>query len=196
MIRINKNADTAIIVIHEIYGINEHMKNVCQSLATYNFDVICPDLLESEITFNYHQEEIAYHNFMENIGFSKALHKMKTLLLEIKDDYQQVFIVGFSIGATIAWLCSEENGIDGVVGYYGSRIRDYTALSPKCPVMLFFPQEEKSFNVEELISALAHENIEIHKYAGEHGFADPYSLKYNQASAEKAFEELLKFLAN
>lgn len=53
-------------------------------------------------------------------------------------------------------------------------------------------QEEKSFNVDELISTL--ENIEIHKFKGKHGFSDPYSLQYNEESAQKAFSEMVNFL--
>jgi dienelactone hydrolase len=39
MISIQKGSDTAIIVVHEIYGINQHMKYVCQSLSEFDFDV-------------------------------------------------------------------------------------------------------------------------------------------------------------
>lgn len=58
---------------------------------------------------------------------------------------------GFSVRATIAWLCSAEKLIDGMVGYYGSRIRHYTEILPQ---MLFYLEKEHSFNVDELISNL------------------------------------------
>lgn len=193
MISIHKKSDTVIIVVHEIYGINQHMKNICKSLSEHDFDVICPNLLERETPFDYSQEEIAYRNFMENVGFTNASHKIKSLLLDIKDKYKKVFIIGFSVGATIAWLCSEEKFIDGIVGYYGSRIRNYIEMSPQCPTMLFFPQEEQSFNVDELIPTLDKKNIEIYKFKGEHGFSDSYSPKYNVESAQKTFKEMVNF---
>lgn len=180
--------------MHEIYGINQHIKDVCQSLSNYDFDVICPDLLEREKPFDYSQEEVAYHNFMDNVGFIHASDKIKTLLLDIKDEYQKLFVVGFSVGATIAWMCSEQNRVDGIVGYYGSRIRSYLEISPKCPAMLFFPQEEESFNVDDLILALGEKNIQIHKLIGQHGFGDPYSFKFNIQSSKKAFDEMVNFL--
>ncbi|WP_332635081.1 dienelactone hydrolase family protein, partial [Halalkalibacter flavus] len=150
MLKINKKSDKLIIVVHEIYGINQHMVDLCELLTEQNFDVICPNLLEQEIPFDYSQEVKAYHNFMDNVGFANGLHKVKNILLDFKDRYSKIFIIGFSVGATVAWLCSEEECVDGIVGYYGSRIRDCVNIYPKCPVVLFFPKVEKSFNVDEL----------------------------------------------
>ncbi|WP_144555986.1 dienelactone hydrolase family protein [Bacillus sp. X1(2014)] len=196
MHQIQKKSDTLIIVIHEIYGINQHMLSFCDLLSKQNFNVICPNLLEREIPFDYTQEEDAYRNFMVNVGFAYALHKIKNILSDVKDEYEKIFIIGFSVGATIAWLCSDQDCVDGIVGYYGSRIRNYMELTPQCPTILFFPQEEQSFNVDELILDLEKMNIEIHKFNGKHGFSDPYSSEYNEKLAQKAFSEMMKFFKN
>lgn len=58
--------------------------------------------------------------------------------------------------------------------------------------LLFFPEGEKS-NVDELISALDKQNIDIHICKGEHGFNDPYSPIYNVESAQNTFKETLDF---
>jgi dienelactone hydrolase len=193
MLHIQKDSDTVIIVIHEIYGLNEHMQGFCESLSNQGFDVICPNLLDREAPFDYSQEDAAYRHFMENVGFTGALHKIKDILSDVKDEYQKIFILGFSAGATVAWLCSEDECVDGMVGYYGSRIRNYVELTPQCPTLLFFPQEESAFNVDELISALEIKNIEVQKFNGKHGFSDPYSSKYHVESAQNAFSKMMKF---
>lgn len=196
MFKIHKESNEVIIVIHEIYGINKHMTDFCEVLSEQNFDVICPNLLEHELPFDYFQEEEAYLNFMNNVGFTNGFNKIKNILFDIKDEYSKIFIIGFSAGATISWLCSELEYVDGIVGYYGSRIRDYVNISPKCPTLLFFPQAEKSFNVHKLISSLDKQGINVHLCRGEHGFSDPYSHKYNEESDQYTFRELLKFLRN
>ncbi|MGE7758476.1 dienelactone hydrolase family protein [Peribacillus sp. NPDC097895] len=188
-----KRSHTVIIVIHEIYGINQHIQGFCELLSKQNFDVICPNLLAQETPFDYSQEEAAYHYFMKNIGFSGALQKIKDIISDVKDEYQKIFIIGFSVGATVAWLCSEEGSVNGIVGYYGSRIRNYVELEPQCPTLLFFPEEEQSFNVDELISTLKIKHIDIHKFNGKHGFSDPYTLKYNVESAQRAFSTMMNF---
>ncbi len=190
------NSDTIIIVIHEIYGINQHMKDVCDSFNKQGFDVICPNLLNEEIAFEYSQEDIAYRNFINNIGFTNALEIINELLLKVKGKYNKIFIVGYSVGATIAWLCSNKDFINGVVGYYGSRIRDYLDVVPLCPTMLFFPQEEQAFNVSELITSLEAKNIMTCKCNGLHGFSDPYSINYNEKSAQNAYSAMMDFLMN
>ncbi|MCM2980083.1 dienelactone hydrolase family protein [Niallia circulans] len=194
MLQILRKSDNLIIVIHEIYGINQHIKNFCDILSKQDFDVICPNLFEREQSFDYSEEIIAYHNFMETVGFSDAADKIKNLLAGVKNKYQKIYIIGFSVGATIAWLCSEEDCLDGVVGYYGSRIRNFTKIVPLCPIILFFPQVEQSFSVDELILNLDKKNIEVHKYFGHHGFSDPYSIKFNEKSSQQAFNEMLNFL--
>lgn len=194
MLQLLNKSGNLVIVLHEIYGINQHMESFCHLLSKQDFDVICPNLLERDHPFDYSEEKTAYHNFMENVGISEAVHKIKNLLIDIKNDYQKIFIIGFSVGATVAWLCSEEDGLDGVVAYYGSRIRNYEQIVPLCPTILFFPQEEQSFNVDELISILDKKNVEIHKFNGQHGFSDPFSPKFNEKSSKNANNEMLNFL--
>ncbi|MBE3649758.1 dienelactone hydrolase family protein [Paenibacillus polymyxa] len=193
MISIDKKSDTLIVVLHEIYGINQHIQNYCSLLSDENYDVICPNLIGKETPFDYSQEEAAYAHFIKNIGFERASYHIESLLLSIQARYKKVFIVGFSIGATIAWLCSKEKYVDGIVGYYGSRIRNYLEITPHCPTLLFFPQEEISFNVDELISALDNHNIRVHKFSGQHGFSDPYSPRYHVHSAQQSFIEMVEF---
>lgn len=195
MISIQGISNKLIVVVHEIYGVNQHMNSICHSLSERGFDVICPNLLEREEPFDYSSEEIAYHYFMENIGFIHATNKIKHVLHGRKEQYEKVFIVGFSVGATIAWLCSEENDIDGIVGYYGSRIRNYLQMEPVCSTMLFFPESEKSFNVNELIPCLAKKNVLIHKISGDHGFSDPFHSNYHVMSAQETFGIMVDFLS-
>jgi dienelactone hydrolase len=195
MISIQKRSDTAIIVLHEIYGVNQHMQYICKLLSEYDFDVFCPNLLKQEMAFDYSEEEKAYRNFMEDLGFEDTLVKIKNLLLGIREKYKNVYLIGFSVGATVAWLCSEEKLVDGIIGYYGSRIRNYMELSPQCPTLLIFPDEEKSFKVNELVAVLdGKQNVEVHQFSGQHGFSDPFSSKYNEQSAKKAFMEMLNYI--
>ncbi|MFE4710229.1 dienelactone hydrolase family protein [Paenibacillus sp. NPDC056722] len=191
------NSDTAVVVVHEIYGINEHMTNTCQVLSEQLLvDVYCPDLLNVERSFRYDEEKLAYGHFVHNVGFEKAFSQVESLIRQIREQYQAVLVLGFSVGATTAWLCTEEEGLcDGVIGYYGSRIRDYTDIDPTCPVLLFFPQEEQSFNVEELSSTLRMKNhVRVEVLGPKHGFSDPGSSHYCQESALKANNEMIEFI--
>lgn len=196
MLHIKCNSDTAIVVLHEIYGINHHMKGICEMLAKQKVDVFCPNLLLPSQTFSLSEEAAAYSNFKQNIGFSSAQQQIENLLPEILKDYKYRFIVGYSIGATLAWLCSQRPGFyHGVVGFYGSRIRDYTEVIPKCPVLLFFPQKEQSFDINSLIPILsAKAETRIVQVDAEHGFTNPCSSKYCSAVSNETIREAIEFI--
>ncbi|PID15665.1 hypothetical protein CSV63_07770 [Sporosarcina sp. P34] len=196
MSQTKSTSETCIIVLHEIYGINQFMNDICVSLSEKDFDVICPNLLTQETPFDYSQEEVAYENFMQHDSFENNARKVKELVVEMKDQYAKVFILGFSVGATIAWLCSEEKCVDGMVGYYGSRIRDYAGMNPACPTLLYFPNTEKSFNVNEMVVKLEKPNVEVYLYDGQHGFSDPYAFAYNEELAHITFKQTIDFFRN
>lgn len=181
------NSNYAIIVLHEIYGINQHIQKVCEKFSMKGYDVICPNLIGLPRYFSYDSQEEAYQHFMNNIGFDSAVQQVKQTIVKAKERYRSVYLLGYSIGATIAWLCSSEKDMcDGIIGYYGSRIRDYKNITPKCPALLIFPTEENSFNVEQLVSFLEKRNINVYMLNGKHGFSDPFFKNYCAQSFEKA----------
>ncbi len=185
--------EKCMIILHEIYGVNEHIQDVCEQFRMKGFDVVCPNLLNQESPFHYTEEEKAYQNFVENIGFDLAFDKVKNLVHTMKNNYEKVFILGFSVGATIAWRCSVL-GVDGVIGYYGSRIRDYLGIVPNCPTLLFFSTNEKSFHIETILSKLRESTVEIQICHAAHGFTDPSSLNYDAALTKSTMGKVLMFL--
>ena len=195
------NSDTLIVVLHEIYGINDHIAGVCKGLTDVGYDVICPDLLDDKPAFDYDREEDAYLYFMNFVGLDLSMKRITFLLRQEENAYRQIFLLGYSVGATIAWLCSGDptkdsclsqycscfKNLSGVIGFYGSRIREYPSLTPRCPVLLLFPEKETSFDPYDLCEELSKkETVEVHILEGNHGFADPYAPKYNEASARQA----------
>ena len=196
MLNIMHGKESVIIVLHEIYGINPHMQWICKQYLGAGFDVLCPNFVKSGDYFAYCREEEAYQYFVKHIGFSSMANEVNTMLMKARTDYEHVFLLGFSVGATAAWICSEtENAADGVICYYGSRIRDYQNITPKCPILLILAKEEKSVNVSELASALGQKQfVSVHMINGKHGFSDPFSKHYNVQSQQIAQNLVDKFL--
>lgn len=89
--------------------------------------------------------------------------------------------LGFSVGATALWLCLAEAGLASylparAVLYYGSRIRQYTHLTPACPTRLVFAENEASFNPAELAARLRAQGLDAVVIPGSsHGFMNPLS---------------------
>jgi len=209
MLAFQKNSETLIVVLHEIYGINEHITQVCQELAEEGYDVICPDLLDGKPYFDYAREEEAYLYFMNYVGFESAAKRVTFLLRQEELKYKRIVLLGFSAGATIAWLCGVDSvktdegfyyggslvKCSGLICYYGSRIRDYTDVTLQCPALLFYPEEEPSFSPQELQAELEKlDRAEVHILSGRHGFADPYSPHYHEVSAREAKKIMKEFM--
>lgn len=189
------NSDTMIVLVHEIYGVNRHMEYVQTRLSAHHFVVACPNLLDQSGTFDYAEESIAYRNFMQ-LGFVSAANRLKSVLRELRPLYRNVYVVGYSVGATTGWLCSGEEGLmDGFVGFYGSRIRDYLSVTPQCPALLFFPTEEIAFDVDDLVNQLRQQKYAVSQFDGKHGFADPDNANYSPEADRQSFNELLRFIS-
>lgn len=178
---LKQNSSQCVILLHEIYSINSHMNYYAKAFYEKGFDVYVPNLLHRTIAFAYAEEELAYKNFMENIGFEKAKNEVNVLIVDLSKKYAHIRLIGFSVGATIAWLCSEHPSVHKVVGFYGSRIRQYTDVIPNAETILIFGEQEKSFNPVDLkIRLAAYPNVLINIVEAAHGFADPYSSKYDE----------------
>lgn len=188
-------SDRAVIILHEIYGINSHIKSECSKYFERGFDIICPNFLTDREKFEYSEEKEAYTNFVNSIGFEKMSQEIEKIVEMNRKKYNKIFLIGFSVGATAAWLCSSKVRIDGVLCFYGSRIRDYLEFEPKSETVLIYPEKEESFSVKELIEKTAeYVNVRSYILEGNHGFADKYSMKYNKKSAEESEKIVMEFL--
>lgn len=81
MIKIIKNNRKAIVILHEIYGTNRFIEDVCAEYHMLEFDVFCPDMLRQKCFF-YSEASEAYHYFINEIGFDfyKEIEQLVELL--------------------------------------------------------------------------------------------------------------------
>ena len=187
----------ALVAVHEIYGVNDHMHHVIDHLTTSHIDVFCPNLLQLQNVFHYSDEEKAYQHFMNHIGFDNGKEQIEEFITCLSNSYTHIGLIGFSVGATTSWLCNNNPRIDFIIGCYGSRIRDYVHIKPTCATLLIFPEQEASFSVSSLIQTLQQQNnplLEINQLHGEHGFLNPYTEKYNEHSTKQAYNLIDSFL--
>ena len=184
MQKYKKNNEAAIIILHEIYGINRFMEEMCKYYRAADFDVFCPSMVKQR-SFLYEDSSAAYKYFVKEVGFD-SYQKIEAQIKCLKNSYKKVFVLGFSVGATMAWRCSETSLADGIICCYGSRIRDYLLVKPCCPVLLIFAGYD-SFNVAEVIGKLKEKkNVEVFKLEAHHGFLDKYNENYDEKQARLA----------
>lgn len=184
----------AVILLHEIYGRNQFIRSQSKNYSNLGFRVYCPDWNQGKV-FAYSETDAAYRHFYACAGI-EAYRSLWALVDQLKPRYAQLFLVGYSVGATLAWRCSENPNCSGVIACYGSRIRDYLRVKPQCPSLLLFAERD-SFDVDSVGKALeAAPNTKAIFFDAEHGFLDPFSPNYAPHQAETAEKLILDFLEN
>lgn len=194
MLSIQNGADRAIIILHEIYGLNDYIDSLNQRFADRGYDTYCPDLLGGKV-YDYSQQPEAYRNFCENVGFD-AFTRVLPLMRQLRQKYGETLLLGSSVGGTLAWRAAAAEPCDGLIACYGSRIRDYPYEKPQCPSLLLFAREEPGFDPGLLADKLRSEseNTEIHLLDGKHGFLDPFGPTFHPQSAKACAELIDHFL--
>lgn len=158
-----------------------------------DFAVFCPNNI-GRPCFSYEASQEAYDHFVQNIGFD-IYKNVDGVIGSLKREYDSVFVLGFSVGATIAWRCCENQLCDGIVACYGSRIRDYPDLTPACPTLLLFAARD-SFDVDYLAGQLqGKDSLTVRIFDAAHGFLDPFSPHYDKIQADSAAAAILEFLS-
>ena len=188
---LSRGSDTAIVVLHEIYGFTRHIRDTCEWYHAAGYDVYCPDLLGR--VFSHDRQAEAYQYFMTNVGFDAA-SDIASLLSGLSPRYARIIVAGYSVGATLAWIVSGIGPCNGVVCHYGSRIRKYLEVKPLCPVLLIAADQDDAFPVAIYRDTFDPATVAIRILPGKHGFCDPYGWSHDGGSAEKARQLALDFI--
>lgn len=182
----------ALVILPEIYGINPFIENVKERYQRVGIHAFSPNLLLRPC-FSYDESEKAYEYFTKHIGFG-AYKDVDYLLEELQAAYEKVIVLGFSIGATLAWRCSARGHIDGIIACYGSRIRDYLEVEPRCDSFLLFAKSD-SFCVNDVHRTVSQKkHVQSVILPAKHGFLDMYGKNYDKEQASVGWDRIDKFI--
>ena len=183
-----------IFILHEIYGVNHFIEEQIQIYSDEDTAVSLISLYPEGLSFPYDQEKQAYDFFLQTVGFDAPLELLSPKILEACENYNEVILIGYSVGATLAWRLTTL-ALHRVICVYGSRIRQYLDNIPSCPTLVILPSHESSFDVQLLKKTLASiPNVQIKQYQGLHGFMDTSNSNYCQMSHSQAHTDIKYFL--
>ncbi len=193
-------AQGGILVVQEIFGVNAHIREVCDSFAAAGYAATAPALFDRDqrgVELEYTPEGIgAGRDIMMRMDWDKSLEDVKAVTASLKGG-GKVGLVGYCWGGSVAWLAACRDGLDCSVGYYGGKIIDFLDEKPNCPTMLHFGDKDASIPVEsaEKIKA-ARPEVTVHRYAeAEHGFHCDHRGSYHAESAKIADGRTMAFFA-
>lgn len=199
----------AIIVIQEIFGVNEGIVKKTNDWAAAGYLAIAPDVfwrqkpgieLNPDVPEEF-QEAIGY---MMQHDFIAGLSDIKALLSYIRGELgiAKVGLVGFCMGGKIAYESAAHTDIDAAVGYYGVGINQMldAARGIKGQLLLHIPTNDGF--VPPAAQKAMHDglsdnrHVTMYNYEGlDHGFADTFGLRRNEGAAQLADKRTTEFFA-
>jgi len=188
-----------LVVAQEIFGVNSHIRAVCDGYAADGYLVVAPalfDRVERGVELGYQSEDVARgRKLREPISLDQALMDMEAAAKEVAGA-GKVGVVGYCWGGSIAWVAATRStSFAATVGYYGGMVPDLANEQPNCPVQLHFGDQDQSIPLAgvEKVKA-AHPEVPVFIYPAGHGFSCDQRGSYHADSARLARERTLAFL--
>lgn len=191
----------AIIVIQEIFGVNSHIRNVCDRLAKEGYVAIAPaifDRIEPNFQSGYSPDEVAVaRKFVANPDWTAMLRDIQAAIDTAKGA-GPAGIVGFCLGGSIAYAAATKlTGLKAAVGYYGGAVVRFADDKPTVPTQLHFGEKDSGIPLTDVETIKTKRpDVEVFIYPGaQHGFGCDERASYDKASSDLAWQRSLAFFA-
>jgi carboxymethylenebutenolidase len=191
----------ALVVIQEIFGVNHHIRNICDRFASAGYVAVAPaifDRIERDFQSGYSPDEVAVaRKFVANPDWTAMLRDVQAAIDSVKS-VGPIGIVGFCLGGSVAYAAATKlTGLSAAVGYYGGAIVRFADDNPGVPMMLHFGEKDAGIPLGDVETIRAKQpDLEVHVYPGaQHGFSCDERASYDKASADVAWQRTLAFFA-
>ena len=188
-----------LVVVQEIFGVNAHIRSVCDGYAADGYLAVAPalfDRYQRGVDWGYSPEDIARGREVRAQADAAAALMDIVAARDAAAKAGPVGIVGYCWGGFIAWLAAARvDGFAGAIAYYGGGMPDAAGEQPRCPVLAHFGEQDAMIPVAGVRAlAAAHPAMEVHLYAAGHGFNCDQRASFDPAAAAVARERSLAFL--
>jgi carboxymethylenebutenolidase len=188
-----------LIVLQEIFGVNAHIRAVCDGFAAEGYATIAPalfDRYQRGVELGYAPEDVARGRELKAGASTDATLLDIAAAREAVATTGRVGIVGYCWGGFIVWMSAAQvPPFACAVAYYGGGMTDAIAEQPRCPVMAHFGERDAAIPVAGAKQlAATHPEVEVFFYPAEHGFNCDQRKSFDPASARLARERTLAFL--
>lgn len=192
----------AVLVIHEWWGLNDHIRHWADRLAEDGYAALAVDLYAGGVA----TDPEGAMALMKAVDPAKAeamlsaAHELLASDPRFEADKQGVIGWCFGGGWSLRYAIATP-GLDAAVIYYGNPVTDPAQLANIDAALLgVFANQDQAIPppvVDEFAKALegAGKSIELHRYDAVHAFANPSNAIYDQAAAADAWEHTRRFLA-
>jgi carboxymethylenebutenolidase len=198
-----------IVVIQEIFGVNQVMRDIADDLAGRGFTAIYPDIFWRiepgiQLTDKTEAEWKRAFELFQAFDVDKGIDDLKATLASLRQHPAatgKAGAIGYCLGGKLAYLMATRSDADCSVGYYGVGIQDLLgeAKAIKKPLLLHIAEKDQFVPPpaqEQVKSALtSHPMVTIHSYPNvDHAFARSGGEHYDKGAAALANQRTAEFL--
>jgi carboxymethylenebutenolidase len=193
-------AGKGLVVIQEIFGVNGHMRRVCDGFAAQGYEVVAPALFDRVgpgIELGYQPDDVARGRELRTKVSDAAVMQDVAAAASALGGLPHG-IVGYCWGGTIAWWgATRARGFRAAVGWYGGGIAATRTERPACPVQLHFGEADTGIPLADVEAIRqAQPGVEVFVYPGAgHGFGCDDRASFDRTAYELAQSRTLAFLA-
>ncbi len=193
-----------VVLIQEWWGIEPHIQDLAQRLASEGFVVLVPDLYHGKVVTE--PDEAGKAVMMLRSQMDRALGEIRLALdtLKARPDVEpkRVGIVGFCVGGLLTWLTTLHSpDLAAAVPFYpgGFNPTEAQIAGLQVPVLAIFGKQDGSVpaevvhNIDQWMTAHQKEG-EVLVYDAGHAFMNPDHGMGDEASAQAAWPRMVQFL--
>ncbi len=190
-----------VVVLQEAFGVNDHIRAVCDQYASHGYAAIAPALYDRQArgsAFGYDQDSMEKARALRrSLNYDLALHDVAAAVDRLRP-FGSVAVVGYCVGGSAAWLAACRLNVAAAVCYYPSDLAKQIDEHPRHPVLMHFAGSDRFIpaDVVERFQAV-HPQVPVHVYPADHGFNCWHRTHgYDAASADLALERTLRFIGD
>lgn len=192
-----------VLVVHEIYGLNDNIKDITRRFAEQGYAALAVDLFSNRNRMVC-MARFFYGMVRNSLGHG-AIQDLKTALTCLGEqpevDASRLGAVGYCMGGSfvIALACAD-NRLRAIAPYYGQNPRPIEAVQRSCPVVGSYPENDFTASAGEKLDMeleyyhIPHD-VKIYPGARHSFFNDQSPATFNPAAAEDSWQRVLAFFA-
>src|ERR1700691_1896234 len=199
----------AVVVLHEVFGVNADIRKTCDELAEQGFFAVAPDLFwrqEPSVDLSVTSEPDWQHGLRLNQAYdrdagAKDVKETANAVAKLPECTGRVAVMGYCLGGLMTFLTAARYGVDAGVAYHGGDTEKYLGEvgSLNAPLLMHLAEEDEFISKSaqaEIKAALAKKpNATVYSYPGQrHAFSRNNGAHYNAAAATLANGRTSKFL--
>ena len=195
-----QDARVGMVVIQEIFGVNNHMRNMCEKFAAQGYAVIAPALFDRTtrgVELGYTADDVtAGRNLRGTLSDAEVMLDVDAAANALGS--RKLGIVGYCFGGTVGWWgATRSDKFAAANGWYGGGVAGTRMERPGCPVQLHFGEKDTGIPLTDVEAIRAAQpGVEVFVYPGaQHGFGCDERGSFSAPDAALAHERTFAFFA-